>query len=65
MGGGTALHAAAVSDSLRRWAIAKALLDHGADLSIRGKGGQTALSLAIERGDEDMVKLLRKPAKAE
>ena len=48
------------------WAVARGkpeivqlLLDHGADGARRDRDGRRALDLAIERGRDDMVGLLR------
>ena len=42
-------------------AIAKRLLEGGADPTLRTKGGKTALDYARERGKSDVVALLSEP----
>jgi hypothetical protein len=45
-------------------AAATALLYEDADLGIKGPGGETALSIAIGRKDEEMIKLLKRAGAA-
>ena len=45
-------------------AAATALLHEDADLGIKGPGGETALSIATGRKDEEMVKLLKRAGAA-
>jgi ankyrin repeat protein len=40
-------------------AVANILLQAGADVSIRNRGGQDALDVAIKNGNQDMISLLR------
>jgi hypothetical protein len=54
----TALHCAANNGHL---AIAKRLLEGGADLTLRTKVGQTALDYARSQGKSDVVALLSEP----
>ena len=56
--GETALHHAAYIGHL---AIAKRLLEGGADPTLRTKNGQTALDCAREKGKSDVVALLSEP----
>jgi ankyrin repeat protein len=46
-------------DEARALEIARLLLSHGADPSIRNKGGQTAADLADKRGLADVAEVLR------
>lgn len=56
--GFTALHRAAANGFL---AIATRLLEGGADLTLRTKGGDTALDFARSQGQSEVVALLSQP----
>ena len=56
--GDTALHNAAYNGNL---AIATRLLEGGADLTLRTKGGETALDWARSYGHSEVVALLSQP----
>ena len=56
--GQTALHFAAINGYL---ASATRLLEGGADLTLRGKSGETALDEARARGHSEVVALLSQP----
>ena len=58
VGGHTALHFAAAYGHL---AIAKRLLEGGADLTLRDKVGKTALDWARSHGQSEVVALLSQP----
>ncbi|KAL5342278.1 ankyrin repeat-containing domain protein [Aspergillus crustosus] len=39
--------------------VVKALLNHGADMSLKTKYGQTAMEVAVEKGHEEIIQILR------
>jgi ankyrin repeat protein len=39
--------------------VVAALLENGANPNAEGNGGETALSFALETGDEDFIKVLK------
>lgn len=58
--GGSALTSAVQSSDRKKIAIAKLLIENGADLNVENKYHNTPLSLAINRGSELGVALLVK-----
>jgi ankyrin repeat protein len=59
--GNTALH---IAIKLRQNnEIIKLLLDNGADVNIKNKNGKTPLDIAMEKGDKDIINLLKMYAK--
>lgn len=55
--GNTSLHYAIKLS--REKEIIKLLLDYGADVNIKNKHGETPLDIALEKGDKDIVNLLK------
>src|SRR5271165_5690126 len=55
-GGYTALHEAAMHNSVER---AQALLDAGADITIRSDDGLTAAEMAAQKGNKEVLELLK------
>ena len=59
--GNTALHIAIKVRQNNE--IIKLLLDNGADVNIKNKNGKTPLDIAMEKGDKDIINLLKMYAK--
>lgn len=53
-------HILALAISLSHIGIVKSLLEHNADVNIRNKSGQTPLDIALEKGNVEMITLLKK-----
>ena len=54
----TPLHLASESDKPARLDVLRILLEHGADIHAEDMKGKTALQLSIDRGDEEVARLL-------
>jgi len=59
--GHTALHDGVMLGHKKE--IIKLLLDNGADVNIKNKNGKTPLDIAMEKGDKDIINLLKMYAK--